>query len=538
MEINKQNTPVDGPVTAIDEKYLIEITKRLRESYMGNDAKVILKWAYDQALTRLHDLLNSRNPASWILEAYKQTFMWTMVFREELMPGQHFEAPKELAPVGRYGWRYVIEYLLTRGSLNSVSRAAPDYGEVSEAFTLLSILACSAEWSDLIHFFPDVYGDVWIDLDNEFGLLSPVRDQKAEVALVERAKYMQKRESDAWERYTKSQGKSVEYNVDSVLGLALRDSYGFTVDDVRQVIDCLCKTALSSGFVVILPGPYLIDWVAEEGGINRDIVKKVIEFVLLSSDALKEVDRKFFNKRDPLRMINFAGIKVERLKNLKSIYPKGAVKEPHIKNSNWHVIINVFMVGEWLDVFLHKCSNGQRQDLKSHPVLNKALEDIEQYQRRNVFETVVANIFSECGCKYVKSLKKCLGDGGKLVPLPCGEIDIIAYDSISGVMFVVECKAGAPAIDSRGFSQQKLDHFTQKKYHQKFLSKIEWVNNNLDFIKGLGELASELNGCMPSRVIPVMVTRYPNIVRFYVDDYPVITFAELQETIEMYARDK
>ncbi|MEJ3595368.1 hypothetical protein [Pseudomonas bubulae] len=533
MDINVQSTPVDEPVMGINLECLGEITESIRENSVGREAKEILRLAYDLALIRLHRLVDSRNSASWVLEAYKQTFMWTAVLRKEHLPNQYFEAPKELAPIGRYGWRYVIEYLLKKGSLNSISRKPPHIHEVSEAFTLLAILASSAEWSDLMHFFPDVYGRVEFDLDRELGLLTPILDQKAEAALVERSKYMQKVEWDVWQRHIAFSNKAAECSVEPALSLYLNESYGFTVDQLRQVIDALAKTALSSGVVIILPGPYLIDWVAEEGGVAKALVKRVLDFMLLSANTLSSVEREFFNKRDPLRMINYAGVRIDRLKNLKSIYPKESIKNDHIKNANWHVIINIFMVAEWFDVFIHKCANGQRQDLKANPILNRGLEEIEQYQRRNVFEAVVADIFFKYKYKVVKSLKKCVGDTGRLVPLPCGEIDIIAYNSISGVMYVVECKAGAPANDSRGFSQQYKDHFLQKKYHQKFLSKIKWVSDNFEYVRGLDDLASEVDGERPVKIVPVMVTRYPNIVRFYVDEYPVITFAELGEYVDM-----
>lgn len=532
MDINKQHTPIDEPVMELDDECLAEITKSVREAAAGMSTKDILRLAYDLALGRLHRLIDSKNSASWVLEAYKQMFMWTVVLRKELLPNQYFEAPKELAPLGRYGWRYVIEYLLKKANLNSISRMPPDVHEVSEAFTLLAVLANSAEWSDLIHFFPDVYGCAEIDLGEEYGLMRPILNQEAEVVLIERAKYMQKRELDEWDQYIESSNKAVEYDIEPPLSLALKDSYGFTVDQLKEVIDALAKTALSSGLVLIIPGQYLIDWVAEEGGVEKSLVRKVIDFMLLSADALSSVNREFFNKRDPLRMINYAGVRIDRLKNLKSIYPKQSIVKPHIKNASWHVIINILMVGEWFDIFLHKCANGQRQDLKAHPILNKGLEEIEQYQRRNVFETIVSDIFSENKYKFVKSLKKCVGDTGRLIPLPCGEIDVIAYSRASGVMFVVECKASAPANDSRGFSQQHKDHFVQKKYHQKFLSKIQWVNDNLDYVISLDGIASEFDGGAKVKVIPVMVTRYPNIVRFYVDEYRVITFAELSDYIK------
>ena len=64
-----------------------------------------------------------------------------------------------------------------------------------------------------MHFFPDVYGRVEFDLDRELGLLTRIIDQKAEAALVERSKYMQKVELDLWQRHIALSNKSSEFSV-------------------------------------------------------------------------------------------------------------------------------------------------------------------------------------------------------------------------------------------------------------------------------------------------------------------------------------
>jgi Holliday junction resolvase-like predicted endonuclease len=536
MDINKQHTPIDEPVAQINSAVISEISNlvkaRLQQDVPTDEqTKTILNLAYEMAIAKLHKLLDSRHPASWILEAYKQTFMWTAVYKQELTPWENFESPKELAPIGRFGWRYAIEYLLSKKNLNSISRVKPTYDEVSEAFTLLNISANSAEWSNLIHFFPDVYGNIKFDLTTDYGLLTPLLDNSAEPTLAIRSRYMFKKEVNEWSRLTTTRAQSIERFVESTLSTAMKEELGFTIAQLKTLIDALCRTILSSGYTIILPGRYMIDWASDESGIPKDTVANIFDFINLSPNSLTDIDRDFLDKKDPIRMINFAGVRIDNLNHLGSIYPKPATKKPHIKQAKWHIIINIFMLGEWYDTFMYKCSNGQRQDLKSYPVLNHALEKIEQFQRRDVFESVVAEIFTARQVKRIQSLKKWRTPEGRSIPLPCGEIDIIAYHEPSGVLFVVECKAGAPALDSRGFSQQQKDHFKQKKYDEKFRSKIEWVTENIPTIFRSKEFDGLLYNLDSIKVVPVFVTRYPTIIKFYIEDYKVMTFAELDEYI-------
>lgn len=543
MDINQQHTPIDEPVAQINSAVISEITELVKARLEQNkniedQTKTILNSAYETAIAKLHKLLDSRHPASWILEAYKQIFMWTAVYKQELTPWENFESPKELAPIGRFGWRYAIEYLLSKKNLNSISRAKPNYDEVSEAFTLLSISASSAEWSNLIHLFPDIYGNVKFDLTTDHGLLIPVLDKLAEHELASRSSYMFKKEGNEWSRLTTARAESTALFVESTLSTAMQEELGFTVAQLKILTDALCRTILSSGYVIILPGRYLIDWASDESGIPRKTVAKIFDFINLSPNTLKTIDRDFLDKKDPVRMINFAGVRIDNISYLGSIYPKPATKKPHVKQADWHIIINIFMLGEWFDTFLYKCSNGQRQDLKSYPVMNRALETIEQYQRRDVFESVISEIFIGRQFKCIKSLKKWKNPEGKFIALPCGEIDIIAYHEESGVLFVAECKAGAPALDSRGFSQQYKDQFEQKNYDKKFRSKIKWVEENILSICRLKELGGQTNNRDSINVVPVFVTRYPTIVRFYIEHYKVMTFAELDEFIASVIKDQ
>ncbi|MBD8826273.1 hypothetical protein [Pseudomonas sp. CFBP 13602] len=530
MDINEQRTPIDEPVSEFHEETMLSILRSLKQTYMPSgktnaDAKSIVNSMFEVAQDKLRTSILKGNSASWMLEAYKQIFMWTSVYRGGF--AQPFHSPKEMAPVGRFGWRFVIEHILSGGAGDSLQRRQPSYEEVSKVFTILSVMMMAAEWSNLIHFFPDVYGDVEFDLTDPFGMLMPKLPPKSKVAMQERAEYMRMADDDHWNRLSASRRAADELYLNKKLSNALQVAKGFTLEDIEKLIDVMLREVLSSGAVLIIPGEYLVDWLVDESDIPKPVVVKILNFILLSSKDFMRVGGDFLDKKDPIRMINFAGIRLDRLKYLTSIYPKASVSKPHIKKASWHVIVNIFMVAEWHDIFKHRSAIGQRLDLKGDAVLNRSLEEIEQYHRRNIFESVVFDIFAKCSHDGIKGLKKWTSNNGGSVALPCGEIDIIAFDEVNKIFYVVECKASAPATDSRGQFQQFKDHFIQKKYHDKFLSKIKWVSENLAEIARYKAFSRSEIDLANVEIVPLMVTRYPSIVKFYVEGYRVLTYVEL-----------
>ncbi|MFK3908707.1 hypothetical protein ACI2KD_11670 [Pseudomonas monteilii] len=535
MDINMQRTPVDEPVYDLHQETLWSIVLELKKTHIQQDDPVdnnksLLNSAFKIAQVKLYSNLKKGNSASWLLEAYKQTFMWTGVYRG--LPFTSFSSPKEVAPLGRLGWRFVIEHILSGGTGDSLQRRTPNAHEVVKVFTILSVMAMSAEWSNLIHFFPDIYGGVEFDLSEPHGILTPVLPKDADLALIKRANYMQKSEQELWSELISDRQIADEKVLNEKLSNALKKAKGFGVEDVRSVVDVLTEEVLSSGIVLIIPGEYLVDWISDEGNIPKALVNKILNFMLLSPEAFGGQSGDFLNKKNPVRMINYAGIKLDKVKYLSSIYPKASLNKAHIKKASWHVIINIFMVGEWLDTFNHRSAIGQRPDLKKDPEFNLALEDIEQYHRRTIFEDVVLSIFQKSGFRGFKSLKKWPNENGTSVALPCGEIDVLSYDFTANTLFVVECKASAPAVDSRGQSQQYKEHFVQKKYHNKFLAKIEWVKDNIAQLSKHRDLQIDAQSLLSLKIKPLMVTRYPSIVKFYVAEYDVLTFGELYEFLQ------
>lgn len=530
MEINKQHTPIDEPVSELNIETLASISKEIiSKTVKDEDSKNLLNRVFEVSQRRLNENLKLGNPASWLLEAYKQTFLWTAVYREP--DAKIFTSPKELAPVGRFGWRFVIETILINGTSNTLQRRKPSKEEVGRVFTILSVMAMAAEYSNFIHFFPDIYGNVRFDLSEEFGLLMPILPDEAEQKMIERSRYMKASDEEHWKELNIHRAAADEQYIKQKLSEALLKTKGFSLNQVNIVFETLKDKVLNSGYVLIIPGEYLLDWVSDESKLPRAVVIKIMNFILLSSKNIESNKRSFLDKKDPIRMINFAGIRIDHLKYQASIYPKNSLNQPHIKKASWHVIINIFLVAEWHDVFMHRCRIGQRTDLKSESGLNLALEEIEQYQRINVFESVVTDILHRSNCVTLKGIKKWRAHDGTMASIPCGEIDLIAYNKKSRTIYIIECKATAPVTDSRGQSQQYRDHFVQKKYHSKFIKKINWVKEHLRDPALTVKLEIDNQEIEPINIAPILVTRYPSIIKFYSHEYQVVTYSELYKML-------
>lgn len=539
MDIDIPLTPIDAPVFQLDNQVFVHIARASVaaagfDKATSEDAKLLLNQLFTNAIAYLHEILEDCDPASWILEAYKQVQMWTFVYRGDMSPSiPKGNAPKEMAPVGRYGWRYIIDYLLPKTAGRSVLRPRPDARTVSRAFTALTVAAYSSEISNLIHHFPDVYDDIQIDISDATNGIFPKFSDKTMAEQKIRQSYLMKTNWETWKKYPELAAGFSNKRIRSLLNKGLVEGAGFSIDELDRVVHTLQSEVLASGYIIVHTFNYVADWVADVSGVSKSRTEKILNFMLLSaSDRVNA--RSFLNKNDSLRMLSFAGVKLPQLSNPLAIYPSASARKSHIRSAKNHVIMSLFTVAEWMDIFQYQCANGQRPDLKSNEKLNKALEAIEQYQRRTIFENGVAQILADNGFSHIIGLKKWPDANGKSAQLPCGEIDILAYSKQKDLLLIVECKANAPATDARGYSQQFRDHFKQKDYDGKFQKKIRWIRNggaDLSYLTRLNE-NFDLGG--ETRIIPIFVTKYPSVAHFYCKEYRVLTVDELNMEISQF----
>lgn len=533
MDIDIPITPVDEPIFDINIGLIADLVKRARQSASESTCprlqlKPYLNALFSAARDLLHHQLSTKNSASWILEAYKQLQMWTFVFRSDMGGKQSFTAPPEFAPAARYGWRYAIGHLLQNVKIDNLECGRPSIKDVIDCFTTLLVMATTSEWSNLVHYFPDVYGKGKVNFNNPLQSLIPELPKEAQAELENRHEYLMNINWRTWKKYP---GINVGFEdpiIKNLINQGLLEEMGFSLEELNTALDVLSKEILSSGFVIVHSLDYILEWVVDYSGIDREKVNCIFNFLLLSGD-MSDTPRDFLNRADPLKTSNFAGVKLPAISNLDAIYAPGAVAGGLIRNATAHIILSLPMLAEWQDILQYRLVHGQRIDLKERK-LKQALEAVEQYQRRTIFENAVSLIFQNHGFKCIVGLKKWPTEKGSFISIPCGEIDIVAYHEAANILVVAECKAGAGATDARGYSQQYRDHFQQKKYHNKFIAKYEWLQRQDFSILSLFDSTIKIK--VTPKVLPLFVTKFPSVAKFYVKEYRILTFEELDSDLE------
>ncbi|UII19618.1 hypothetical protein [Fulvivirga ligni] len=107
---------------------------------------------YEDLKNQLLKELNKIHPAGVIVEAYKQLELWTVIYFEDGI--EYITGHKEFAPIGRYGWRYVIEIELERLASGEYEyeQIRPNEKQMTLILTYLIGMGQSSEFSNYLHY--------------------------------------------------------------------------------------------------------------------------------------------------------------------------------------------------------------------------------------------------------------------------------------------------------------------------------------------------------------------------------------------------
>lgn len=387
----------------------------------------------------------------------------------------------------------------------------------------MTIMSLSSEWSNFFHYFGKEFPFFYAELEPLSTVLMPQPMSGSDKELQCRIVYM--RQKPDWQNLEQVYPNVTEGRYAEILNTALQPHLSFSIDDLNKFLEALVEiTKPYVGIIIVHSRKYLSEWIADISGMSIKTVNGIVDFAFLSRVQLPNKDRDFLQRSDTLRMLNFAGVSMPRIQHLDALYNPISIRGEVLTDKE-HLLISVPMFTEWLDYLSLSLIHGVRTDLKEKKWFRPALNQLEEYYRKQVFEGILAELYSEMGYCSIWGWKE-LSTGECL---PCGEIDLLAYNASTNTLEVIEAKAIAGATTFRRWHQIYQDHFTQKNYHQKFLTKIAWIRNNTDIVKDEFkrrfsiEIQSEF--LMHSR----FVTKSPNIAKFYVSDYEVVTYEELRE---------
>jgi hypothetical protein len=482
----------------------------------GDKVKVFYNRCYDVCFQRLHTLLDRFHPGSCIVVGYAQLEYWTAIFHE-IVPGQ-----TTIAGHCRYGWRYIVERSLenlNRPNLPSLTQISQD--DIEDIFTLLvSGLQC-AELSNYLHYLPKTFQSASIEkIPTALNGFPRLSDDDARTWHTQREYIAKRRDLTSFEgRFSPASNKEFQKDLNDLL-LNLCD---FNLELLEYVIKNI--EAISSFYnasIIVQPFEQFIDLLLKMTKLPRKVLESVEMFSFISTRNPFHESRQVLKRSQPIRLLNFPGIIVEIDNNLHSIYG-GDADKPYIKGTKVHVIVSALLLADWLQLFPYRMAFGQRPDLKGiSDNFRKSMSTLENHFKQDIFENEVAEIYQQNGFLCINLAKV----EGK--EIPCGEIDIVAFNPATSRLIVTECKIHAPILDAKYMSQVILDHFEQKKYHSKFLKKIKWVSENRVVIAR--EFVSEYKLGLPYELNKEshFITWAPSIIKFMVDEYAVMTYDELQ----------
>jgi hypothetical protein len=484
----------------------------------------VIKEFYNVSYQNFHNeiemLLSQYHPASWIRIAYIQLELWTFELFEAHSKKQDLTTtPNLFIPIGRYGWRYILEISLERLENYSITQKdenRPDEEKMAKVFTLLVGLNYCNELSNYLHFFRDHFKTVKLVFSHSLYSKLPELDENGSSFLNNLITYMH---------------SSVDYNLVPEFNYAnnvellrridklLLKHYGFSLKNIEDVLESLREKIMPKigAAILIIPMGELIDMLVKMIGLEVSKVAGVMKFIFFDVTNYKYEKRDFLKKSQNIRMLNYAGCKLKLTSNFKTIYDDKASEFNFVKASSQHCIISPLLLVEWRHNFITRLIFGQRVDLKEfNKDLKNDISSIELFFHRNIFENALKKILLVKGlpCISIEEVEK-----KKIV---CGEIDAISVDVENKIIYIVEAKNLSPAKDARAFGKIISDHYKQKKYHKKFQNKILWVENNLDAISKIFNLQISED----FKIEKYFVTGSPGPLKFLIDEYNVLTYFE------------
>ncbi len=477
--------------------------------------KVFYNECYKNLEIKLQFELNKYHPAAWILEAYKQIEIWTIIYYED--KNIDVNGSTSLAPIGRYGWRYVIEKSMERlASEFSFQSLRPTEESMNMIFTLLFGMSITSEYSNYLHFIGKNLTTAQIQFSPFLIRKFPTLSKEESVFLTQIQETIALKIDPVKYESISPNNKLVTEKVD----LLLKTEFLISIDDIRQIIKSIIEIVNRiEASIIVQPLEDFIEIIHEISEIPKGKIETLLNLSFLEVDENDE-NRDFLRKSQQNRMLHNAGILISLNSDLGAIYDDRSSQLSKVTNSKKHIIISPRIYAEWLDIFIYKIVLGQREDLKKNTNLKKAIGEIERFYRRSIFEIEVMSLLRRngFGCFSLAEID------GK--PIECGEIDVIAYNPQLKKLLIIECKALAPIIDARGLGQIIKDHYDQKKYHQKFLKKIDWLKNHIKEVKPLFFEKCGMTIDDTLRIIPFYVTHFNSSLKLLEQEYSIMNFSE------------
>ena len=301
---------------------------------------------------------------------------------------------------------------------------------------------------------------------------------------------------------------------DKVIGDALKSRVGVSYLEAIGLLSLVIRDSLPAsekGFpILFLHRANLVEALHQ----NTKKPKKSIE-VVLDGFTLRKVD------------MNAEGREIWKPKQEYRAFRRGFFEMPHPTGS--HLAFSRSMALEALNQLAIGVVFQQFPKEWRSEETNKAISNLST-KTGKWFEGIVEQTLRNLGITGLKSIKK-VGKKSHLVKIPSdvGEIDFLGYSGRENFLLIAECKVVQGGFEGKFFRDDIKEFVTSRKsYLKKYSRKVQWLRDNTPtIIDALNSMQIYENTIQPVKIVTAIITYYPTIAQYFIDDYPCKSLTNL-----------
>jgi len=292
---------------------------------------------------------------------------------------------------------------------------------------------------------------------------------------------------------------------EQTIGKAFEESTGIPYTKAIEIIKNLITYSIpNESLVPFLNIQYVEELLAEDYGYSKESIRKIISGFSLKKENL--TNRVIFKPKQEYRALK-----------------RGFFEFAHPTGK--HLIFSKAMATEALTHLVRQIPFSKiPSEWETRKTLSDSLSDLS-ITRGKWFERQAIDSFKKIDIKG-QCFENFIGQNREIsIPKEVGEIDFLGYSTNDKALIIGEFKMVLEAWEARLYKDDIDKFMTNKKsYSKKFISKINWINENQkQIIQQLIKMKIIPTDEKVLSINPVMITLYPTIVSYLIDDFECVS---------------
>jgi hypothetical protein len=301
---------------------------------------------------------------------------------------------------------------------------------------------------------------------------------------------------------------------EQIIGHVLKKTIGASYDEVVTLLALLIRDAEpapGSFPTLFLHRSNLIDTLHEHTGLNKKAIEAILDGFTIRKADMESEGREVWKPKQEYRAFRRAFFEM-----------------PHTTGT--HLAFSRSMALESLDQLVRGVVFRQFPPEWRSAEVDAAVVKLSQ-QAGKWFEGIVENRLRGIGIIGFKSIQKQIGQKNDAVKIPSevGEIDFLGYSQNEKLLLIAECKMVQGGLEGKFFRDDIKEFVTSSKsYVKKYSRKVRWLRDNASAVTNtLNSTRLYSAPIKPLAIATVVITYYPTIAQYFIDDYPCTSITNL-----------